>query len=551
MAVTYMRKLEEEPKDYDKGFTKLTKGININVQDWILSKLKKLDNVIEMGSGPGTLAKKIANKVKKITAFDNNANMIDYAQKNYKNNKNTNLTYQISSYKNLPVDLNSQDVIVTTFMLSELRPLEQQIFLRNSWNILKHNGRLLIAAEFIPNGFWKLIFNINRWRYKKKLKRLRLDETHVLKHFFNYLEPIGFKIIDKKIWKHGTIQVIELQKTNNNSNNPGYYNPPQKNYKGIKAQFRIYRCIFTGQSDRVPIEPGVYKSGNPNKNSPIIISCNYEFTYIKLMRDLRGIDAWVLCIDSNGINVWCAARGDDFGNEQLLEALEATGIHNYIKTKKLILPQLSAGGIAIPQLPKFSEDFPFKIKYGPVWSKHLKQYLDDGKKSEEMKRAKFTLFHRVRAGFTHISFLFRKIFILPLIGLIILNFIFTWLNMFNKILWIVDFIIAIGLSNLLLILIFPLSKFTRKFLIKGVFFGTINLILMGCIIWIQNYSLEYILLNLTLFFWVSFFSTMSFSGNTMSTNPREIQSEYPIFKKINEVLMIIAIILSGISLLFY
>ena len=110
---------------------------------------------------------------------------------------------------------------------------------------------------------------------------------------------------------------------------PGYYQPIMKNFKGLISQFRIYRCILTGQVDRVPIEPGIYKSGNPSKSSPIIVTSNYEYTYIKLMRSLKGIDAWVLCVDSNGINVWCAARGNDFGNKQLLEAIEATKIQNY------------------------------------------------------------------------------------------------------------------------------------------------------------------------------------------------------------------------------
>ena len=124
-----------------------------------------------------------------------------------------------------------------------------------------------------------------------------------------------------------------MQKINDNGEDePGYYRPKTKKFKGFISQLRIYRCIFTGQIDRVPIEPGIYKSGNPNSKSPIIVTANYEYTYIKLMRDLQGIDAWVLCLDSNGINVWCAARGDDFGNKQLLEAIEATDIITFERT---------------------------------------------------------------------------------------------------------------------------------------------------------------------------------------------------------------------------
>ena len=192
------------------------------------------------------------------------------------------------------------------------------------------------------------------------------------------------------------------------------------------------------------------------------------------MRDLKGLDAWVLCVDSNGINVWCAARGNDFGNMQLLEAIEATGIKNITKKKTLLLPQLSAGGVAIPQLPKNSEEFPFRVKYGPVWSKYIPQFLNEkpAQKPKQMKLAKFTLFHRIRAGITHTTFLFRKIFLLPLIGLTLL---FLALNLFNKLWWIGEVSLWIIVANFVVTLLFPLSRFTRKFIYKRIFFGILQL----------------------------------------------------------------------------
>ena len=40
MAVTYMKRLEEEPDTYDEQFTNLTKGINLEVFNWILGNLE-------------------------------------------------------------------------------------------------------------------------------------------------------------------------------------------------------------------------------------------------------------------------------------------------------------------------------------------------------------------------------------------------------------------------------------------------------------------------------------------------------------------------------
>ena len=39
MAVVYMRKLEQEPDSYDSKFTALTKGVNLEVRQWILHKI--------------------------------------------------------------------------------------------------------------------------------------------------------------------------------------------------------------------------------------------------------------------------------------------------------------------------------------------------------------------------------------------------------------------------------------------------------------------------------------------------------------------------------
>ena len=557
MAVVYMRKLEEEPETYDSKFTELTKGINIKVQEWIMEQINSSESVLEVGCGTGTLAAKIALKGNSVIAIDKNFQMINHAMQNYPSEKEVNLLYQIGSFENFPVQNRSQDVVISTFMLSELRPLEQQIFLRNAWNVLKPNGRLLLAAEFVPSGFWKVIFKIKKWWYKKKVRRLRLKTTHILKWFFNYIEPINFNINIQKKWKHGSIQAIQLQKVEDNGNNePGYYQPKLKRFKGIRSQFRIYRCLFTGQIDRVPIEPGIYRSGNPTKTSPIIVTANYEYTYIKVMRDLKGFDAWVLSVDSNGINVWCAARGDDFGNKQLLEAIEATGIQNVTEKRTLILPQLSAGGVSIPQLPKKSEKFPFKIVYGPVWSKQLSEYMKErpARKSDSMKIAKFSISHRIRAGVTHTTFLFRKIFIFPILTLLFLLLsinLFLGIDWFNKLYWVGEICLWIIITNILLCILFPISRFTRKFITKGIFFGIINLFVLGAITWILHNSIVYIILNLSFFFWIGFFSTMSFSGYSMETNPREIQAEYPVFTKINKILLIISLILLAIGIIFY
>ena len=253
-----MKKLEEEPETYDKQFTALTKGVNLKIQDWILDKLRSSENILEVGCGTGSLAIKMALKGHSVIAFDKNPMMINTAMKQYPKDSDINLLFQIGTFKDWNVEDNSEDTIVSTFMLSELRHLEQQIFLRNAWKALKPNGRLLIAAEFLPSGIWKIGFKVKRWGYKKKLRHFRTGLKHSLKWFNNYLSPICFKKISERKWKHGSIKVIELQKISRSfDEDPGYYRPLARSFKGIKARIRIMRCLFTGQVDHVEIEPGI------------------------------------------------------------------------------------------------------------------------------------------------------------------------------------------------------------------------------------------------------------------------------------------------------
>ncbi len=124
-----MKKLEEETETYDSKFTTLTKGVNLEVQKWILEKLHKVGSILEIGCGPGTLAKKLALAGNKVKAIDINLGMIKYAINNYPTEKDVDLLYQVGSFENLEGDSESYDTVVNTFMLSELNQIEQQIFL--------------------------------------------------------------------------------------------------------------------------------------------------------------------------------------------------------------------------------------------------------------------------------------------------------------------------------------------------------------------------------------------------------------------------------------
>ena len=66
--------------------------------------------------------------------------------------------------------------------------------------------------------------------------------------------------------------------------------------------------------------------GSPGADAPVLASANYRLSFDHLRRALGGRDAWILVLDTRGINVWCAAGKGTFGTDELVRRIEETGL---------------------------------------------------------------------------------------------------------------------------------------------------------------------------------------------------------------------------------
>ncbi|MCJ7582645.1 MAG: acetyl-CoA synthase subunit gamma, partial [Candidatus Aminicenantes bacterium] len=141
------------------------------------------------------------------------------------------------------------------------------------------------------------------------------------------------------------------------------------------------------------VPPGLYGIGNPDSNSPVLVTANYKLSFDKLRRELEGMNAWILVLDTKGINVWCAAGKRTFGTDELVERITAVNLHNVVSHKKLILPQLGAPGVAAHIVTQRTG---FKISYGPVLAKDVQEYIQAGNKATpQMREVRFSLRERL------------------------------------------------------------------------------------------------------------------------------------------------------------
>jgi NAD-dependent dihydropyrimidine dehydrogenase PreA subunit len=138
---------------------------------------------------------------------------------------------------------------------------------------------------------------------------------------------------------------------------------------------------------------GLFKIGEPDENSPVIVTANFSLTIKRVKRALRGRNLWLLVANSDGINVWCAADGSIFTENRVIDAIKISGLSEAVSHRRVILPALSAPGI---DRKAIKEETGFSARFGPVYAKDIPEYLDGGmKKTEAMRRFNFDIKHRL------------------------------------------------------------------------------------------------------------------------------------------------------------
>lgn len=140
------------------------------------------------------------------------------------------------------------------------------------------------------------------------------------------------------------------------------------------------------------VEPGLYSLGNPTPDSPVLVTANYTLSFDALRSSLAGFDAYILVLDTQGVNVWCAAGKGTFGTDELVSRIESVGLHDVVNHRLLILPQLGAPGVTAHEVARRAR---FKVEYGPVRAGDLPEYLATRSATPEMRRVRFNLWDRV------------------------------------------------------------------------------------------------------------------------------------------------------------
>ena len=279
------------------------------------------------------------------------------------------------------------------------------------------------------------------------------------------------------------------------------------------------------------VTPGLYAIGNPTPDSPVFVTANYTLSFDALRVALTDLDGYILVLDTQGINVWCAAGKGTFGTDELVRKIETTQLGEIVRHRTLILPQLGAPGIAAHEVRKRSG---FKVEYGPVRAADLSEYLKTHQATTEMRRVRFALRDRlvlIPVDLVHV--------LLPLLIAILLG---------SKSL--ISAILAGVVLFPVLLPWIPTSNFSTKGFILGLLvalpFTIIALFRNPDSVWWLKVG--WVLVNLLLIPSITAFIALNFTGSTTFTSRSGVRREIFAYIPMMASMFIVGIILN-VSLL--
>ena len=132
--------------------------------------------------------------------------------------------------------------------------------------------------------------------------------------------------------------------------------------------------IFTDPQKPVQVEAKVYEVGEPNADSPLLMTTNFSLTYYTVESDAEAsrVPCYILVVDTEGTSVLTAYSGDKLNEKVVAEAIKKYEVEGLVKHRKLIIP----GYVAVMS-GKLEEETGWEIAVGPRESSMLPKYLQE------------------------------------------------------------------------------------------------------------------------------------------------------------------------------
>lgn len=133
--------------------------------------------------------------------------------------------------------------------------------------------------------------------------------------------------------------------------------------------------IFSDPRRPMTVEEKAYAIGNPDENSPVLISTNYALDYFIVSAAIEeaNMPAYLCIKNTEGLGVMAAWTSGKFNGEAIAEFFKKYGVADKVKHRKLIIP-----GVAKKLVAELEEELPgWEIILGPLEGSDIPKFLSE------------------------------------------------------------------------------------------------------------------------------------------------------------------------------
>jgi ubiquinone/menaquinone biosynthesis C-methylase UbiE len=401
VATVFMKWLERSPQMYDRGIRLLTLGRLDQLRDQVVEDFIRPGlKVLELGCGTGDLTCRMAEAGAEVTAIDNAPKMLAIAM-----DAVTEAGFSDKvQLKRLDATLigehfpeSSFDLVVASLMISELTSEERALVLECCVDLLAPNGKWVLLDEVIPDRiFNRLKYYLFRVPLAILTWLLTRTSTHPLWDPKSLLERHGYEVDSSACTLGGSLCLFCASPSA-----PSLDARISRSYERLRHKVTlrtilidVWELFFRIIPPYPKVKTGLYAIGHPESDSPVLCTGNFDLTVRRVVKALdEKLNAWLLVVDSAGINVWCAAGAGFLTSDKVISGIQMSRLEDVVNHRDLVLPQLSAVGVDGNDIRGKTG---WSIHWGPVRAEDIPDYLRSNfQKTDAMRLVRFPILNRL------------------------------------------------------------------------------------------------------------------------------------------------------------
>jgi len=132
--------------------------------------------------------------------------------------------------------------------------------------------------------------------------------------------------------------------------------------------------IYTDPRKPVAVEAGLKAFGQPDENSPLLMTTNFALTFYTVASDIEssGVNCYLMVVDTEGLAVDSSVAGRKLTSDKVAETIKQFKVEEKVKHRKLIIP-----GKAARLSGEIQELSGWEVLVGPRDSSEIPKFLQE------------------------------------------------------------------------------------------------------------------------------------------------------------------------------